>query len=193
MQPTARSWSAFLTHDFRSRKNVINSLEEWVPGVYRFAIRLSGDRHEAEELTQATLLKAWQHRYQLSETAAVKSWIFTICVNLWRTGLRRKKNEERYCEVTDDVGVSSDPQPDTMVILREDVGRARAAMDALPPRQREVLYLHACEGFSLPEIASILSLGPDAVKANLSLARKKMRQQLHDLDQNFCANSKIKS
>ncbi len=55
-------------------------------------------------------------------------------------------------------------------------------MDALPERQREVLYLHACEGFSLAEIAEILSLSPEAVKASLSLARKRMRQKLQDLD-----------
>jgi RNA polymerase sigma factor (sigma-70 family) len=55
------------------------------------------------------------------------------------------------------------------------------AMDWLPSRQREVLCLHACQQLSLAEIAEVLQLSPEAVKASLSLARKKMRRWLNDL------------
>ena len=54
-------------------------------------------------------------------------------------------------------------------------------MDALPERQRQVLYLSACEGLAAAEIAVVLSISNDAVKANLSLARKKIRQDLKDV------------
>ena len=71
--------------------------------------------------------------------------------------------------------------PVQQVIDREDVQRTLDAMDKLPPRQREVLYLHACEGLCLAEIADVLDISSDAVKASLSLARKRMRRQLEDL------------
>ena len=80
------------------------------------------------------------------------------------------------------VGPRQVPLPEEEIIVKEDLLRVRETMDALPDRQREVLYLHACEGFSLPEIAEILALSPQAVKASLSLARKRMRQKLQDLD-----------
>jgi RNA polymerase sigma-70 factor (ECF subfamily) len=61
---------------------------------------------------------------------------------------------------------------------QEELQRALAALDALPPRQREVLYLNACEDLSLREIAEILGISADAAKSSLALARKKLR---HDL------------
>ena len=58
--------------------------------------------------------------------------------------------------------------------------QALAALNALPPRQREVLYLNACEELTATEIAAILEITIDSVKANLSLARQRMREQCHD-------------
>jgi RNA polymerase sigma factor (sigma-70 family) len=54
-------------------------------------------------------------------------------------------------------------------------------MDSLPPRQREVLYLHACEELSIVEIADVLEITTQAAKSSLSLARKSMRGRLRDL------------
>ena len=55
---------------------------------------------------------------------------------------------------------------------------ALAQLDTLPERQREVLYLSACEGLEHEEIAEVLGCTRDAVKTNLSLARRKMRAWL---------------
>jgi RNA polymerase sigma-70 factor (ECF subfamily) len=63
---------------------------------------------------------------------------------------------------------------------------ALAAMDALPPRQRQVIYLVTCEELSHDEVAEILQMTPAAVKANLSLARKEMRQRLKDVYHAVC-------
>jgi RNA polymerase sigma-70 factor (ECF subfamily) len=163
--------------------------EEYVPRLYRFALRLTGNRADAEDLSQATLLRAWKDRARLRDPGAAKSWLFTIAANLWRSGLRRKGREERFVR-----GVEAEeaprrvPLPDEEIIVKEDLLRVWETMDALPDRQRQVLYLHACEGFSLTEIADVLDLSPDAVKASLSLARKRMRQKLQDLnaDVNYC-------
>lgn len=54
-------------------------------------------------------------------------------------------------------------------------------MDQLPPRQRQVLHLHAIEELSLAEIAEVLDIGSEAVKASLSLARKRIRRKLSDV------------
>ena len=118
----------------------------------------------------------------VARSGAAKTWLFTIAANMWRSGLRRKGREERFVRGAEDLGRRQAPLPDEEIIVKEDLRRVRETMDSLPDRQREVLYLHACEGFSLPEIAEILALSPQAVKASLSLARKRMRQQLQDLD-----------
>jgi RNA polymerase sigma-70 factor, ECF subfamily len=158
--------------------------EQYVPCVYRFALRLTGNRDDGEDLTQTTLLAAWKDRALLRDTSAAKSWLFSIAANLWRSGLRRKSREERLVHDTERSGRCRDLLPEEELIVKEDMIRVWQTMDALPERQREVLYLHACEAFSLPEIAEILALSSQAVKASLSLARKRMRQKLQDLSGN---------
>jgi RNA polymerase sigma factor (sigma-70 family) len=77
---------------------------------------------------------------------------------------------------------SSTVAPDRDVMVREDLGRVLQAMDSLPPRQRQVLYLHACEGLALGEIASALAISPEAVKASLCEARKRLRRRFREGD-----------
>jgi RNA polymerase sigma factor (sigma-70 family) len=69
---------------------------------------------------------------------------------------------------------------------RENVRLALAAMDELPPRQRQVLYLVTCENMTHTEVAAILGINEMAVKANLSLARKEMRRRLKDIYEAVC-------
>jgi RNA polymerase sigma-70 factor (ECF subfamily) len=156
--------------------------EEYVSRVYRFALRLTGNRNEAEDLAQATLLSGWRDRNRLRDPTAAKSWLFAIAANLWRSGLRRRSRAERFARDFENSSRRGKLPPDEEIAVAEDLHRVQEAMDALPDRQREVLYLHACEACSLPEIAEILAISPEAVKASLSLARKRMRRELSDLD-----------
>ena len=156
-------------------------LEEYVPRVYRFALRLTGDRHQAEDLTQETFLRAWRSRGRLRDPARARPWLFRIAANLWRDQVRRGKRgpKRQHCSLDDREGAKA--TPDRKLTDQEEVERILQTMDSLPSRQREVLYLHACEELSLAEIAGILEISAEAVKASLSLARKRMRRQLKDV------------
>jgi RNA polymerase sigma-70 factor (ECF subfamily) len=156
-------------------------LEEHVPRVYRFALRLTGDRHQAEDLTQETFLRAWRGRKRLRDPDALRVWLFKIAVNLWRDRVRRARRAPRPADAPLDDCEGPSASPVEQALQREDLQRALAAIDSLPPRQREVLYLHACEQFSIAQIANVLQVSPGAVKSSLSLARKRMRRELGDL------------
>jgi RNA polymerase sigma-70 factor (ECF subfamily) len=144
---------------------------------------LTGDRHLAEDLTQETLLRAWRHRRRLRNPHAARLWLFKIAVNLWRDQVRRARRAPQQAASGVDDCLSPRESPDRLIADQEDWGRALKAMDSLPARQREVLYLHACEELALAEIAEVLGIRADAVKASLSLARKKMRRELKDICQ----------
>jgi RNA polymerase sigma-70 factor (ECF subfamily) len=150
--------------------------------VYRFALRLTGNRQEAEDLAQDTFLRAWRHRGGLKDTAAARAWLFTITKNLWSDRLRRKGRRPARVEPLQEDQRSSAVAADHELIVQEDVRRVLEAVDSLPPRQREVLHLHACDGFSLGEIAAILGISTDAAKANLCEARKRLRRQFREID-----------
>ncbi len=152
-----------------------------MPRVYRFALRLTGDAHAAEDLTQEAFLRAWQRRHALRDPRALRCWLLRITANVWRDHLRRGRSPVARAGPLVERPESGQREPDQQAALQEDLARALDALDALPPRQREVLYLSACEELSAAEIADVLGSSPAAVKANLSLARKQVRQQLPDL------------
>ena len=155
-----------------------DGLAEYVPRVYRLALQLTNDRHRAEDLTQETFLRAWRQRRQLKEQRATRVWLFRITANLWRDELRRGRAPAANTVSLQDNFTQSEPAPDSVVENREELSQVLKWLDALPPRQREVLYLFAVEELSLDEVSDILGLNKNAVKVNLSLARKRMREKI---------------
>ena len=156
-------------------------LPEYVPRVYRFALRLTHDPHAAEDLTQETFLRAWRRRDLLRDPQALYVWLLRIAVNLWRDQLRHGKLPvaKAGCLPKDYAG--NVPTVQQRVDDQDDLRRALEAMEALPERQREVLYLSACEGLSAADISVVLRISMNAVKASLCLARKRLREKLKDL------------
>ena len=155
-------------------------LLENIGSVYRFALRLAGDRHRAEDLTQETFLRAWRRRASLRDVDTARVWLFKIAANLWRDGLRRDGRRPRHAGPLADEVASCERSPLRVLEQREAVEQVLRQLDALPPRQRDVLFLHACEGLTQTQISEVLGIGADAVKASLSLARKRMRRQADD-------------
>jgi RNA polymerase sigma-70 factor, ECF subfamily len=153
-------------------------LEEWLPRVYRFALRLCDDPHVAEDLTQETFLRAWRQWSRLRNERAGLVWLLKITANLWRDQLRRGRCLVARADSCAEEYPDPAHAPEKIAAEREELGRAMAALALLPARQREVLYLSACEGLASAAIGEVLGISADAVKANLSLARKKMREGL---------------
>jgi len=154
---------------------VVDLVDEWVPRVYRFALRLSGDPHVADDLTQETFARAWRSKGRLRDPSAARVWLFRIAHNLWRDRLRRGRSPVERAGPADEAVLPLHPALDDQVAARDELERALAALDTLPPRQRDVLYLIAVEGLNAAEVAAVLGITADAAKATLSLARKKMR------------------
>jgi RNA polymerase sigma-70 factor (ECF subfamily) len=156
-------------------------LEEHLPRVYRFALRMTRDGHQAEDVVQETMLRAWRHRRRLRAAGAARVWLFQIAANVWRDRLRRDQRQAQTTGPAEEIADTSASRPDCELSNQEDARRAVSAMDSLPPRQREVLYLYACEELSFRQIAQVLGITTDAAKASLSLARKQMRVLLKEM------------
>jgi RNA polymerase sigma-70 factor (ECF subfamily) len=145
----------------------------------RFALKLTGDGHAAEDLVQEACARAWQRRGQLRSEGAARGWLLSIAANLWRDRLRRRDAAD--CMAARDDFPTNQPAAAEQLVTNENVQRALAAMETLPPAQRDALYLAAVEGLRRGEIAEILGSTTGAVKVNLSIARRKMREQLRDI------------
>lgn len=154
-------------------------LEAHLGTVYRYALRLAGRPDVAEDLTQETMLRAWQHRHALRDERAVRLWLLRVVQNLWTDQLRRQQKFRP--QLLEYEPPCPRPLPAAVGDDREAVALALAAMDELPPRQRQVLYLATCEEMSNAEVAEVLDMPLGAVKSNLSLARKEMRRRMKDV------------
>ena len=142
--------------------------------VYRYALRMAGDRQQAEDLAQETLLRGWRDRAKLREPAAARVWLLRIATNLHRDSLRGRKLMatlafEPSCHAIGAAG---------RMEQRETVEAVVAALDELPTRQRQVIHLVTIEQLTHDEAAAVLDISAEALKANLSLARRTMRERL---------------
>ena len=151
-------------------------LEQHIDAVFRFALSLSRDRHLAEDLTQECFLKAQLRVSQLQKKSDAKGWLFQILVNLWKDHLKKKLRAKPW---SGDLNpISKELPADRVQVQQEDLNRIILLMQTLPEQQRTVLFLKCVEGFSNSEIARLIGKTENAVKANLSIARKTMREKV---------------
>jgi RNA polymerase sigma-70 factor, ECF subfamily len=162
----------------RDEPTVTLTLEQYLDTVYRYALRLTGRPDLAEDVTQETMLRAWQNQRKLRDPHLARIWLLRIATNLWNDNLRRTRYQPRSleCEPPCPRRAAAETRD-----AAESVRLALAAMDELPPRQRQVIYLITVEELSHAEVAEVLDINLAAVKSNLSAARKEMRRRLKEV------------
>ena len=161
----------------RHEPTVDDLLAAHADAVYRYALRLTREPQAAQDLSQETLLRGWRARKSLREPAAARVWLLRIATNLHRDHCRVARRVEPLNEEPADLHVIAGGA----IEHRECVERALAALDALPPRQRQAMHLITIEQLSQQEAADILGISVDALKASLSLARRQLREKLKDV------------
>lgn len=164
-----------------------DQLAQHTSQVYRLALRLSKDRHAAEDLTQETMLKGCRSFHTLKSNDRVLVWLLRIMVNLWRDQIRTNKRQPTK-QLTDEP-IDTRQSAEQFALNTERLEVALAAMDSLPERQRVVLHLFAVEQMSLQEIADIVGINPNTAKVNLFHARKAMHRKLPQTDQSPMNNN----
>jgi RNA polymerase sigma-70 factor, ECF subfamily len=140
--------------------------KKYAPDVYRFALYLSGERGEAEDITSETFVRAWTSPEPI-EMATVKAYLFTIARNLFLQGLRKKS---RHVGLDDEL---RDPQagPYAQAEQKEKLQSVMAELQKLPEASRSALLMHAVDGMAYEEIAQVLGVSLAAVKVKIHRAR----------------------
>lgn len=139
--------------------------ERLVPRLLAVATRmLSGDRAEAEDVAQETMLRLWRQAPDWRPGAAqVSTWAYRVAANLAIDRLRRRGRAQEL----EAAGESPDGAAPAWAQLAEAERLAAldAALAALPERQRQAVVLRHIEGLSNPEIAEIMEVGVEAVES----------------------------
>jgi len=138
------------------------------PALVRFLYRKVWDAERAADLAQEAFARAVEHR---PENA--RAWLFVVAANLARDEARRAIRERRHLTLVRAEPAPVTPAPDAALEAASERERVRAALDALSPRDREVLLLWDA-GQSYEEIASHTGLARGAVGTTLARARRRL-------------------
>ncbi|MCX6646593.1 MAG: RNA polymerase sigma factor [bacterium] len=152
--------------------------------LFNFALRLTGNRQEAEDLLQESYFKAFKYFHQLREQDKFKEWIFQITANQFKNFLRKKKKENTfYHDDTDQSFIEKEKEfrnPDELFMQSDRTTVVRQALDHISPKMRSVLVLFEIEGYSIEEVSDTLGISRGTVKSRLHYARKKLREILEE-------------
>jgi RNA polymerase sigma-70 factor (ECF subfamily) len=151
-----------------------------VPSLRAFGISLSGDVDRADDLVQATLLRALANIERFERGTNLHAWLFTILRNLFHSEFRKRRREVE--DADGGYAATLRTAPDQQAHL--DFEDLRAALAKLPPDQREALLLVGAQGFSYEDAAGICGCAIGTVKSRVNRARKRLAELmvLEDLD-----------
>lgn len=164
----------------------------WLDAVYRFSLRLAGSPDAAHDLTQETFLRAYRAWDQYTPGTRCKSWLFTICRNVF---LRKRERRDRHDEIVAEQSEASrdrgdpvnpiwssvsglDPEGDFFAsivdeTIVEEIGK-------LGEEFRTALVLSDIEGLTYKEIADLMEVPIGTVKSRLFRARRRLQEALYD-------------
>jgi RNA polymerase sigma-70 factor (ECF subfamily) len=147
--------------------------------VYRLAYRLTGNQHDAEDLTQEVFVRVFRSLSSYTP-GTFEGWLHRITTNLFLDQARRKQRI-RFDGLPDDVGdrlPGREPGPERAWEHNNLDYDVQQALDALPPDFRAAVVLCDIEGLSYEEIAATLDVKLGTVRSRIHRGRSLLRAEL---------------
>jgi RNA polymerase sigma-70 factor (ECF subfamily) len=151
-------------------QTIVTLFQRYQRPILAHLARLVGDRATAEDLCQDTFARALRGWPQDAPPSNGAAWLYRIATNAAYDHLRRRRRIFFAPLQAADGAAASDRAAD------EERDRVRAALAGVPERYRVPLVLHACEGYSMEEIAAALGCSSAAVKMRLFRGRARFRE-----------------
>jgi RNA polymerase sigma-70 factor (ECF subfamily) len=154
-------------------------IDQHLPVIKRFALSLTQNHADADDLSQETVLRMLKHEKTNGVIEHPRTWMYQVVVNLWRERMRKiRSRQKQLLEISNSqLSRTQNAAPHCPLETLERLQEVLESFQDLPDMQRQVLYLRTVEDLSIEEIGAILGASQNNVKVNLSLARKKMRQK----------------
>jgi len=171
--------------DFAAFEELVGRFQ---PRVYGLALRILGDMHDAEDVTQQTFLSLIEHLGEFRGESAVAGWVLRIAANHALKLLRKRRGLPTVPLAEADEGYGDLPHPQYIAPWRDDAGELASRREArelidralaeLDDKYRAVFVLRDVEGFSVKEAAELLHISEANVKVRLLRARLALREKL---------------
>jgi RNA polymerase sigma-70 factor (ECF subfamily) len=162
------------------------------PRIYALAVRLTGNVADGQDLAAETFVRAFRGFGAFRGEAAFASWVYRICLNLWKNRLRAQKRRRFWSHFS--IGAAADdddappldppspePPPDAAAETADRRRQVAAALDKLDPEDRAIVLMRETDDKSYEEIAGGLGIPLGTVKSRLARARGKLRALLEPM------------
>jgi RNA polymerase sigma-70 factor (ECF subfamily) len=169
------------------REAFAEMVEAYSPLIYRLALRMLGDEHEAEDVLQETFLNAYRALDRFEGRSSLSTWLYRIATNQALMRLRKHKPPMVSVDEAhiDEEGFELPRQftdwcclPEDEFMSAEAQAMLKEAAEGLSPALRAAFVLRDLHGFSTREAAEILEISETALKTRLMRARLQLREQL---------------
>jgi RNA polymerase sigma-70 factor (ECF subfamily) len=137
--------------------------------VHRFAVWLTHDATEAEDVTSETFIRAWAKRDRF-RTETLKGYLFAIARNIFIKGRHRSNKDEQLPEELAD----GSPDPHRAAAARMDLDRVTSALSQMPSPDRLALVMRTEHSLPYEEIARVLEISVGAARVRVHRARRRL-------------------
>lgn len=149
--------------------------------LYRLAYRFCGDRHDAEDLVQDLLTKLYPKYRELQAIEALRPWLARSLYHLFIDNTRKDKRTPDIADLDDELLEALPGEtdgPEQQLRGEQLQQQLNHALEQLNPDQRALISLHDIEGYTLPELESLLDTPLGTLKSRLHRARAHLRKSL---------------
>jgi RNA polymerase sigma-70 factor (ECF subfamily) len=153
-------------------------VDRYAAACMRIAMRMLGNREDAEDATQETFVRAYRSLGRYQERDNFRTWLFQILVNRCRTAIGREQRRRQFV-LPDDGEIDNVPAAasEGWIDLRDEL---RFALAGLPPEQREAFLLKHLEMLSYEEMAVITGVRVPALKMRVKRACDRLQRLLKE-------------
>ena len=157
--------------------------------VYNLCYRILGNPDDAADMTQETFLKAWRSLDGFHMESTLSTWLYRLANNSCLDLLRSKKRKPTISIVGEDENgeesifdpMDPSPQPDEVLIQKEENLLLQKALLSLDEQQRAILTLRVINDMSYEDIGRVLQIKEGTVKSRLARARETLRKKVLQL------------
>jgi RNA polymerase sigma factor (sigma-70 family) len=166
---------ALVSSSDRAWQRVVTLEQTIGPRLYGYAVHLGADGSRAQDLVQDALLRLWRELSRGVDVASPEPWLYRTVSRLVMDEHRFRRRIRRL--MTD---LAQRPIPKVMEVETVEHAALWAAVERLPPRQRQVLYLRYRADLTCDEVAHVMGITAAAVRSHTSQALVTLRGRLGD-------------
>jgi len=175
-------------------------MARWEKPIQRLCVRMTGDAHRAEDLTQTAFTRVFTRRAEWQPAGKFSTFLWCVALNLCHDEARRiqRRGEFSLDALEEAAGdgemrfAADDLAPDAQVESQERSELVRRALAELPGQYREVVVLRHYEGLKFREIGEVLGIPEGTVKSRMAEALGQLNRLLKHVNEDELCNRKTK-